>query len=117
MQTEREKEAREIRAKGAEEAFRIKAEADKERTIILSEAKKKSNLTKGHGEAEANKIYANSYGVDPEFADFYRSMNAYKEAFMPEKTKMLISPNGEFFKYFSSINNTPKKVTHHENSQ
>jgi membrane protease subunit HflC len=102
MQTEREKEAREIRANGAEEADKIRAAADKERTIILAEAKKSSDITKGNGEAESNKIYANSYGRDPEFADFYRSMSAYKEALNSEKTKMVISPDGEFFKYFSN---------------
>ena len=100
MQTAREKEAREIRAKGAEEASKIRAEADKQKTIILAEANKESDLARGNGEAEATKIYANSYGRDPEFADFYRSMNAYKEAFKSDKTKMIISPSGEFFKYF-----------------
>ncbi len=102
MQTELEKEAREIRAKGAEEADKIKAEADKQKTIILAEAKKKANILKGAGDSEAAKIYANSYGRDPEFADFYRSMNAYKEAFQTDKTKMIISPDGEFFKYFGN---------------
>jgi membrane protease subunit HflC len=102
MQTEREKEAREIRANGAEEADKIRAAADKERTIILAEAKKKADITRGNGEAESNKIYANSYGRDPEFADFYRSMSAYKEALNSEKTKMVISPDGEFFKYFGN---------------
>lgn len=102
MQTEREKEAREIRANGAEEADKIRAEADKQKTIILAGAKKKSDLSRGEGEATAAKIYASSYGRDPEFADFYRSMNAYKEAFKPEKTKMIVSPDGEFFKYFGN---------------
>jgi membrane protease subunit HflC len=105
MQTEREKEAREIRANGAEEADKIRAEADKQKTIILAEAKKKSDLTRGNGEAEAAKIYANSYGRDPEFADFYRSMNAYKEALHNDKTKMVISSDSEFFKYFGSAKN------------
>jgi membrane protease subunit HflC len=103
MQTEREKEAREIRAKGAEEAQKIKAEADKQRTIIIAEAKRKSDITKGNGEAESTRIYANAFGRDPEFADFYRSMSAYKEAFHSEKTKMIISPDSEFFKYFGNI--------------
>lgn len=100
MQTEREKEAREIRANGAEEAQKIKAEADKQKVIILAEAKKKADLTRGNGEAEATKIYAASFGRDPEFADFYRSMSAYKNALQNEKTKMVISPDSEFFKYF-----------------
>jgi membrane protease subunit HflC len=103
MQTEREKEAREIRANGAEEAQKIRAEADKEKTIILAEAKKKSDLTRGNGESESNKIYANAYGKDPEFADFYRSMNAYKTAIQSDRTKMVISPDSEFFKYFGNV--------------
>ncbi|MBM5782526.1 MAG: protease modulator HflC [Pelagibacterales bacterium] len=102
MQTEREKEAREIRANGAEEAQKIRAEADKQKTIIIAEAKKKANLTRGDGEAQSNRIYANAYGKDPEFADFYRSMSAYKSSIKSENTKMVISPDGEFFKYFDS---------------
>lgn len=102
MQTEREKEAKEIRAKGAEEAQKIRAEADKTKTITLAAAKKKSDLIKGNGEGEASKNYANSFGKDPEFADFYRSMKAYKEAFKNDKTKMIVSPDGEFFKYFGN---------------
>jgi membrane protease subunit HflC len=101
MQTERGKEAKEIRANGAEEADKIRAEADKQKTILLANAKKDADLARGSGEAEAIKIYTNSYGRDPEFADFYRSMNAYKEAFQAD-TKMVISPEGEFFKYFGS---------------
>ncbi|MBL6664858.1 MAG: protease modulator HflC [Rickettsiales bacterium] len=103
MQTEREKEAREIRANGAEIAQKIRAEADKERTIIIANAQKDSNLTRGDGEAKANKIYAKSYNVDPEFADFYRSMQAYKTSLTKEKTKIVISPTSEFFRYFNNV--------------
>jgi len=104
MQTEREKEAREIRANGAEEADRIRAEADKQRTIIIAEAKKTADLTRGQGDASAIKIYADSYGKDPEFAEFYRSMSAYKEALKNDKTKMVISPDNEFFRYMNNSN-------------
>jgi membrane protease subunit HflC len=99
MQTAREKEAREIRANGAEEADKIRAEADKEKTIILANAKKQSDITRGEGEATAARIYASSYGRDPEFAAFYRSMNAYKETMKNDKTKMIVSSDSEFFKY------------------
>jgi len=102
MQTEREKEAREIRAKGAEEADRIRAEADKQRTIIIAEAKKTSDLTRGEGDATSIKIFADSYGKDPDFAEFYRSMSAYKEVLKNEKTKMVISPDNEFFRYMNT---------------
>jgi membrane protease subunit HflC len=105
MQTEREKEAREIRATGVMEADKIRAEADKQRTIIISDAKKQSDLNRGVGDAEASRIYANAFGRDSEFADFYRSMNAYKEAMNQEKTKMIISSDGEFFKYFNNTKN------------
>jgi membrane protease subunit HflC len=105
MQTEREKEAKEIRAKGAQESQKIKAEADKQKTIIEAEAKKDSDIVRGEAEAEANKIYASSFGKDPEFADFYRSMQAYQKAMLNDnnKTKMIISSEGEFFKYFGNI--------------
>ena len=104
MRAEREKEAREIRAQGAEEADKIRAKADKDRTIILAHAEKKSNLTRGEGEAKANRIYANGYSLDPDFADFYRSMKAYEKSFIKENTNFVISPNGEFFKYFGNGN-------------
>jgi membrane protease subunit HflC len=104
MRAEREKEAREIRAQGAEESDKIRAEADKNRTIILAQAEKKSNLTRGEGEARANRIYANGYSLDPDFADFYRSMKAYEKSFNQENTNFVISPNGEFFKYFGNAN-------------
>ncbi len=105
MQTEREKEAREIRAKGAEEADKIRAEANKQKTIIIAEAKKNSDIVRGNGESDSNRIYANSFGKDPEFADFYRSMSAYKTAFSNDKTKMIISPDSDFFKYFNNSKN------------
>ena len=105
MQTEREKEAREIRAKGAEEADKIRAEANKQRTIILAEAKKNADIVRGNGESQANKIYASSLGKDPEFADFYRSMSAYKIALGNNNTKMIISQDNNFFKYFNNSKN------------
>jgi membrane protease subunit HflC len=102
MQTEREKEAREIRANGAEEADRIRAEADKQRTIIIAEAKKTADLTRGEGDASSIKIFAESYGKDPEFAEFYRSLSAYKEVLKSDKTRMVISPDNEFFRYMNT---------------
>lgn len=102
MQTEREKEAREIRAKGAEEAQKIKAEADKQRTIILAEAKKNSSIMQGIGDAQATKTYAESFGKDPEFSYFYLSMKAYRDTLKKENTKMVISPKNEFLQYFNN---------------
>lgn len=99
MQTEREKEAKEIRATGAEEAAKIKAEADKQRTIILAEAGKQSNILRGSGDGEAAKISAAAFAKDPEFYDFYRSMQAYSNSLKGEKTTIVISPDSTFFKY------------------
>lgn len=102
MQTEREKEAREIRANGAEISDQIRAQADKERTIILANAKKNSDIIRGNGEAKATQIYANAFNRDPEFFDFYRSMQAYKKGLNAENTKMVISADDDFFKYFNN---------------
>jgi modulator of FtsH protease HflC len=101
MQTEREKEAKEIRAQGAEEGDKIKAEADKERTIILAEARKQANIDKGAGDGQAAKISAAAFSKDADFYDFYRTMQAYNESLKPEKTTIVISPDSEFFKYFN----------------
>ena len=102
MQTARSKEAKEIRAKGIEESMKIKAEADFKQKVILSEASKKANIIRGVGEGEANKIYANSFGRDPEFAEFYRAMQAYKKSLSNNNTKMVISPDNQFFKHFNN---------------
>ena len=101
MQTAREKEAKEIRAQGAQEGEKIKAEADKQKTVILAEAKKHANIDRGLGDGEASKIFAAAFSKDPEFYDFYRSMQAYNESIKPEKTTLIISPDSEFFKYFN----------------
>ena len=103
MQTEREKEAREIRATGFEEAAIIKATANKEKTVILATAKKDSNIIRGQGEAKSNRIFAKAFSKDPAFFDFYRSMQAYEKALEnKDKTKMIISPDKDFFKFFSN---------------
>jgi membrane protease subunit HflC len=102
MQTEREKEAREIRANGAEISDKIRATAEKERTILLANAKKDSDIIRGNGEAKATQIYASAFNRDPEFFDFYRSMQAYKKGLSPDNTKMVLSTDDDFFKYFNN---------------
>ncbi len=102
MQTEREKEAREIRANGAEISDKIRATAEKERTIILANAKKNSDIIRGNGEAKATQIYASAFNRDPEFFDFYRSMQAYKKGLNSDNTKMVLSTEDDFFKYFNN---------------
>ncbi len=102
MQTEREKEAREIRAEGEEEGQVIKSKADKEAKILLAEANKQSNILKGQGEAKASVIYAQAFGKDPEFFEFYRTMTAYQKTLKKSDTKMILSPASPFLKLFNS---------------
>ena len=104
MQTEREREAKEFRAKGAEMAITITSTADKEVTVILADAEKQSQIMKGEGDGRRNKIFADAFGQDPEFFAFYRSMQAYGKAFNAGETSMILSPDSEFFKFFGNIN-------------
>jgi len=103
MQAEREREAREARAQGAEIAQRIRSRADREKTVLLAEAKRDAEITRGQGDSERNRIYAVAYGKDPEFFAFYRSMRAYEAAFQNDDTTMVLSPDSEFFRYFIDI--------------
>ena len=103
MRAEREKEARQFRAEGAEESQKIKARAEKNKVIIVAEAKKKSQIIKGLGDEEAVRIYANAFNKDKEFFAFYRSMEAYKQAFLEgeDDPTLILSPDSDFFKYFN----------------
>ena len=102
MQTEREREAKEFRAKGAEMAAEITANADKEVTVILANAEKTSQITKGEGDGQRNKIFADAFGQDPEFFAFYRAMQAYEKALIGGETSLILSPDSEFFKFFGN---------------
>ena len=102
MQTEREREAKEFRAKGAEMAVTITSTADKEVTVILAEAEKKSEIMKGEGDGQKNKIFADAFGQDAEFFGFYRAMQAYQKALIGGETSMILSPDSEFFKFFGN---------------
>ncbi|WP_339834469.1 protease modulator HflC [uncultured Parvibaculum sp.] len=102
MQTEREREAAEIRAQGNEEAQRIRARADREATVIIAEAERDGQLARGEGDATRNNIYAEAYSRDAEFFAFYRSMQAYREGLKGENTTMIVTPEGEFFRYFGA---------------
>jgi len=103
MQTEREREAKEFRAQGAEMAVTITSTADKEVTVILAEAQKQSEIMKGEGDGERNKIFADAFGKDPEFFAFYRAMQAYETALIGGETSLILSPDSEFFKFFGNI--------------
>ena len=100
MQTEREREAKEFRAKGAEMAVTITSTADKEVTVLLANAKKQSEIMKGEGDGQRNKIFANAFGKDPEFFAFYRAMQAYEKALIGGDTSLILSPDSDFFKFF-----------------
>ena len=103
MQTEREREAKEFRARGAEMAVTITSTADKEVTVILADAQKKSEIMKGEGDGQRNKIFAEAFGRDPDFFAFYRAMQAYETALIGGDTSLILSPDSEFFKFFGNI--------------
>jgi len=100
MQTERQREAKEFRAKGAEMAVTITSTADKEVTVILATANKQSEIMKGEGDGQRNRIFANAFGRDPEFFAFYRAMIAYEKALIGGDTSLILSPDSDFFKFF-----------------
>jgi len=100
MQTEREREAKEFRAQGAEMAAKITSTADKEVTVILANANKQSEIMKGEGDGTRNKIFANAFGRDPDFFAFYRAMQSYEKALMGGDTSLILSPDSDFFKFF-----------------
>jgi membrane protease subunit HflC len=102
MQTERKREATELRARGGEQAQRIRANADRQATVIKAEATRDAERLRGEGDAERNRIYAAAFSKDQDFFAFYRSMQAYEEGLKKGDTRLIISPNSEFFRYFKS---------------
>lgn len=102
MQAERGRIAAEHRAEGEENAKGIRAVADRERTVILAEANRDAEVLRGEGDATATGIYGKAYGKNQEFYEFYRSMNAYREALADKQDMLILQPDSEFFKYFNS---------------
>lgn len=104
MKSEREREAKEFRAQGYEQAQKIRADADKQRVVIVAEAQKQAETLRGKGDGDAIKVYADAFGKDPEFFSFYRSMQAYRTAITDaDTTTMVLSPDSDFFRYFNSM--------------
>jgi len=103
MRTGREQEARQIRAEGAEAALRTRAFADREVTVILANAQRDSEILRGLGDAKAIELFAEAFGKDIEFFSFYRSMQAYRTALGADDTTMVLSPDSDFFQFFSSM--------------
>jgi membrane protease subunit HflC len=101
MRAERERIAKEHRAQGQQAAKGIQAVADRERTVLLAEAQRDAEIARGEGDALATEIYADAYGRNQEFYEFYRSMNAYRTALANPNDVLVLEPNSEFFKYFN----------------
>ncbi len=102
MESERKRVANELRATGQAEGEKIKAEADRARQITVAEAYRDAQRTKGEGDAQASRIYAEAYQRNPEFYSFYRSMEAYRQSLRGKGDVMVLDPSSEFFKYFKS---------------
>lgn len=100
MRSERSRVAREFRARGDKESITIRADADRQRTVISAEAYRDAQKLRGAGDAAAAEIYAEAYNADPEFYNFYRSLDAYKSSFNSKNDILLLRPDSEFFKYF-----------------
>ena len=99
MEAERKRVASEERSKGAAQAERIRAGADRQSEVILAEAYRDAQKTKGEGDGEAARIYADAFGKDPEFARFYRSLEAYRRSFSQKSDVMVVDPSADFFSY------------------
>lgn len=100
MRTEREREAAEFRAQGQEQAQEIRSKAERERTVLLAEAEKQAQIARGQGDEQAITTYAAAFKKDPEFYAFYRTMEAYRQSLSGDSTTLILSPDGDFFRFF-----------------
>ncbi len=103
MQSEREREAKEFRALGEQEALEIRANADRRVTVIKAEAQREAQILRGDGEGQRTTILNDAFGQDPEFFNFYRSMQAYEAALGEDNTYMVLSPTSDFFEFFKQV--------------
>ena len=102
MQTERQREATEIRAQGEEQGRRIRSRAERDATVLVAEARRDAEIIRGDGDAERNRIFAEAFGVDPDFFGFYRSMQAYEAGLRSGDTSLVLSPDSSFFRFFNN---------------
>lgn len=109
MRTEREREAREHRSKGLELAEGIRADADRQQVVLEAEAQRDAEMIRGDGDAKAAAIYSKVYKQDPEFYEFYRSLQAYRESFNGNNDLFVLEPDSEFFKYLNSSTSSSAK--------
>lgn len=107
MQTERQREAAEFRAQGAQKAQEIRSKADRDVTVTIADATSRAEQTRGEGDAERNRIFADAFGQDPDFFNFYRSMQAYETGLRHNDTRMVLKPDSEFFRYFADPSGKP----------
>jgi modulator of FtsH protease HflC len=112
MQTERQRQAAEIRGQGSQKAQEIRARADRDVTVLIADATNKSEQTRGQGDAERNRIFAEAYTKDPDFFAFYRSMQAYETGLRPNDTRLVLRPDTDFFKYFGDPGGRTPPATH-----
>lgn len=108
MQTERQREAADLRANGSQMSQEIRARADRDVQVLLGEAGRKADETRGQGDAERNRIFAAAFNKDPEFFSFYRSMQAYEAGLKAGETRMVLSPNSDFFRFFNDPQGRPR---------
>ena len=109
MQTERQREAAEFRAQGAQRAQEIRSRADREVTVLVAEATSKSEQIRGEGDGTRNQIFADAFNQDPDFFAFYRSMQAYEQGLKHNDTRMLLKPDSNFFRYFTDPSGKPRE--------
>lgn len=102
MEAERKRVANELRSTGAAEGEKIRADADRQREVVLAEAYREAQKIKGEGDARASQIYAEAFGRDPQFAQFWRSMEAYRATFRDKRDVLVLEPDSEFFRYMRS---------------
>lgn len=108
MQTERQREAADLRANGSQTAQEIRARSDRDVQVLIGEAGRKSDETRGEGDAQRNRIFAAAFNKDPEFFSFYRSMQAYETGLKAGETRMVLSPNSDFFRFFNDPQGRPR---------
>lgn len=109
MKSERERQAKELRAQGYEWGQQIRARADRERTVILAEATRSANVLRAQGDAESSRIYNEAYGRDAKFYDFYRSLEAYRKTMADGDTTFVLSPDNDFFRFFDGASPQGRK--------
>src|SRR6266849_5544676 len=110
MQTERQREAAEFRAQGAQKSQEIRSKADRDVTVLVAEATSKSEQIRGEGDGERNRIFAEAFGKDPDFFTFYRSMQAYEAGMRHNDTRMVLRPDSEFFRFFVDPSGKPRET-------